>query len=107
MNTNKICTCGSPKTATAFVCKACRKAINDFLRFYRIYEPNYDKDKITDYIKTQGIGEVGICSICGGNFIYGGHNPYPVVEDPEASCCIRCDKNCVLPERIKKHFKAM
>jgi len=40
------------------------------------------------------------CCICGKEFIEWGNNPYPVVEDVNATCCDDCNAEYVIPARI-------
>jgi hypothetical protein len=45
------------------------------------------------------------CSICGTSFTRGGHNPWPIVKDPDKRCCDDCNAKVVVPERIKRIMK--
>jgi len=42
------------------------------------------------------------CSICGGVIVGMGNNPAPVVNDPGARCCDRCNWETVVPERVRR-----
>ena len=46
------------------------------------------------------IGETGVCCLCGGKYIKGGNNPFPLCADHETGrCCDRCDRETVQPAR--------
>ena len=45
-----------------------------------------------------------ICSIC-GKISYG--YPWPVVKEPDATCCDECNMKYVIPARIKKYTDSM
>lgn len=46
------------------------------------------------------IGESGVCCLCGGMYIKGGNNPFPLCADHEIGrCCDRCDREKVQPAR--------
>ena len=46
------------------------------------------------------IGETGVCCLCGGKYIKGGNNPFPLCADHETGrCCDRCDREKVQPAR--------
>ena len=42
------------------------------------------------------------CCICGQVCMDFGNNPWPVNNDKEARCCDRCNKEVVIPARIKQ-----
>lgn len=100
----KICACGNLKKPGALCCSECDKA----LRFYldiRAKDKGFNKVKFLESIrKNHGIGIAGKCSLCGGNYIFGGNNPQPVIDDYDARCCERCDAEIVLPARLN-HIK--
>jgi len=58
-------------------------------------------DEFLDRVIERGIDPVGECCLCEGNYIWGGNNPYPVVDDDESRCCTRCDVEVVTPTRIR------
>ena len=41
-----------------------------------------------------------ICAICGKVCRGYGNNPWPVVKDPDATCCDECNMKYVIPARI-------
>lgn len=41
------------------------------------------------------------CCICGKTFNDYGNNPAPVNNEPDARCCDMCNKEAVIPARIK------
>ena len=49
--------------------------------------------------------ENGICAICGGEYTWGGRNPYPVIDDEDSCCCAECDMRIVLPLRVAAFLK--
>jgi len=51
-----------------------------------------------EHMRNTGIGPVGVCSICGQRYTFGGNNPSPVVTDVDARCCKRCRDEVVVPE---------
>jgi hypothetical protein len=59
--------------------------------------PLLDKDTKRFFIEKLGKAEAtkALKNWCG-------HNPYPVIKDPEARCCGRCDRTAVIPTRIMK-----
>jgi hypothetical protein len=59
---------------------------------------------VTEFIRHMeewGIGPVGKCAICNGNYIYNGNNPRPVVKEEGTRCCLRCHNEIVNPARIE------
>ena len=42
---------------------------------------------------------IEICCLCGNGYIGFGNNAYPIKED---KCCDNCNKDYVIPERIKR-----
>ena len=102
----EVCACGSPKEAGVLCCPACDKALHQYLERRIKYEgTNFNK---TRFMKTvhekHGIGVSGKCSLCDGNYIFGGNNPQPVIDDYDARCCDRCSDTVVSAARIN-HIK--
>ena len=109
------CACGRPKERNEVACPACMKEL--------IYNmaPHVTPDKqiatlagyisLDDYLgrlKKRGVGPTGKCAICGGNYVLGGHNPHPALEDEDARCCGRCNDNVVVTardEEILRNYK--
>jgi len=48
----------------------------------------------------QEIKETGRCSICWGQYVRWGNNPEPVMDYP-ARCCDSCNRQVVIPTRLK------
>ena len=46
------------------------------------------------------MNEVKKCCICGCKFTGWGNNPWPLDEDPNATCCDNCNAEKVIPARI-------
>ena len=99
----KICACGSPKKAGALCCDVCDDALHNYMENRTKREgANFSKSQFKKYVnKRQGIGVAGKCSLCDGNYILGGNNPQPVIDDFDARCCDLCDDGVVMPARIK------
>ena len=57
------------------------------------------EENILGFAAKEGINPTGTCCICGKEYVLGGYNPFPVVEDRDARCCRSCDKGYVLPTR--------
>jgi hypothetical protein len=58
-------------------------------------------DEFINHIKERGIGPVGTCAICGGNYVFGGNNPRPVATGKNDRCCARRNEEIVMPARFK------
>ena len=99
----KICACGNPKKAGALSCDVCDKALRRYLD-RRVKFEGLDRNKLIRSINKHGIGVSGKCSLCGENYIFGGNNPQPVIDDYDARCCDKCDDEIVGPARIN-HIK--
>ncbi len=41
------------------------------------------------------------CCICGQLFMGMGNNPWPVIDEDDASCCDLCNQYIVVPARIE------
>jgi len=104
-----VCACGNPKDVGALCCDACDKALHYYLDFRTKYE-GLDKAKFLKAMrKSHGIGVAGKCSLCDGNYIFGGNNPQPAIDDYDARCCKKCEVAVVGPARanhIRKYGKA-
>ena len=105
----KVCACGNPKEAGALSCDVCDKALRHYLE-RRAKWASFDKTKFLEHIrKNHGIGVAGKCSLCDENYIFGGNNPQPVIDDYDARCCDRCCEEIVGPARdnhIRKYGRA-
>ena len=105
-----ICACGENKKAGSLSCKACEKALNTYLDLRSIKEPGFNRASfIKGLYKYRGIGISGKCSLCDENYIFGGNNPKPVINDFDARCCELCNEVIVNParwEHIQKHGRA-
>ena len=100
----EVCACGSPKEAGELSCSVCDKALNNYLERREKYE-GFNKTKFMKSIrKDHGIGVAGKCSLCDGNYIFGGNNPQPVIDDYDARCCDGCSDTVVSAARIN-HIK--
>jgi len=96
----KSCACGNPKEAGALCCSICDKALHDYLE-RRIKYEGLNKAKFMKSIrKDHGIGVAGKCSLCDGNYIFGGNNPQPIIDDYDARCCDNCEETFVLKARM-------
>lgn len=42
----------------------------------------------------------GVCCLCGGRFTLYGNNPWPLA-DASKRCCNRCNREKVIPARIR------
>ena len=94
------CACGNPLGSRKLACSECNRDFIYTIKRFRSYsEAQYEG--ILEYVKTKGIGPVGQCVLCGGNYIFNGHNPAPVVKDDGARCCRVCNESVVLPTRFK------
>ncbi len=79
---------------------------------YTIIQPSglrYDRS-IEDLESTASIimEDTGTCCICGGTYYTGGNNPEPVMplNDGENRCCRTCDRNIVIPARLREPVSA-
>ena len=100
----EVCACGNSKKAGALSCEICDKALCYYLE-HRVKYEGLDKARFLKHIrKNNGIGVAGKCSLCDGNYIFGGNNPQPVIDDYDARCCEQCDVEIVVPARIN-HIK--
>lgn len=102
----KVCACGNAKESGALSCRICDKALRRYLDRRARYE-GLDEAKFWEFIRDKhGIGVAGKCSLCGENYIFGGNNPQPVIDDYAARCCDKCNDTIVAPARsnhIKKY----
>lgn len=100
----RFCACGNSKKQGALSCSVCAKALQYYLERRTKYE-GLNKAKFLKSIrKNHGIGVAGKCSLCDGNYIFGGNNPQPIIDDYDARCCDRCNDTIVSPARIN-HIK--
>lgn len=118
-NINEVCVCGNQKSPNAIGCHACVQALlHDIAsRLTTSWgQPAIDLGKrsleevILTYasiFKEMGSESVGTCCICGGRYVFGGCNPYPVVDDESARCCTLCDDRIVQPTRLEKMQEAL
>ena len=96
----KICACGNAKEPGELCCLVCDKTLAWYLE-RRSKREGLNKAKFLKSIrKDHGIGVAGKCSLCDGNYIFGGNNPQPVIDDYDARCCDKCDAEVVMPTRI-------
>jgi len=96
----KVCACGSPKEAGLLCCPVCNEALNHYLERRAKYESLNKTKFLKSMRKNHGIGVAGKCSLCDGNYIFGGNNPQPVIDNYDARCCDRCDGTVVWQARI-------
>jgi hypothetical protein len=94
------CICGNKKNANTLPCTDCRRDIDNFLSSRTFMGVRVNKSRFYSYFKQSGFGLVGTCAICGSNYILGGNNPAPIINDQDARCCQRCNNNEVIPARI-------
>ena len=100
----KVCACGSPKKAGALSCDVCDKALQQYLE-RRSKREGLNKSRFLKSIRQgHGIGVSGKCSLCDDNYIFGGNNPQPVIDDYDARCCDKCSDTVVVSARIN-HIK--
>jgi len=98
----KVCAYGDSKKTGALCCPACDKALHQYLE-RRNKNVCFNKTEFLKYMrKDHGIGVAGKCSLCDGNYIFGGNNPQPIIDDYDARCCDRCEEDVVFPARIKR-----
>lgn len=91
----RVCACGNSKEKNSLSCSVCGKALHYYLERRTKYE-EFNKAKFLKSMrKNHGIGVAGKCSLCDGNYIFGGHNPQPVIDDYDARCCDRCNDTMV------------
>jgi hypothetical protein len=45
-------------------------------------------------------GKTGTCALCGQEYHDHGHNPRPVLDDPDARVCATCNERVVIPARL-------
>ena len=45
------------------------------------------------------------CCFCEKEITGYGNNPWPLVTDRESRCCDDCNRNIVIPERVKRIMK--
>lgn len=102
-----FCECGNRKSPKDLVCPKCNVDLeNNIIARSMPWGNALTPDRETvrkvllKHAKEVGIGPVGTCAICGGHYIWGGNNPYPVITDKDARCCTRCDNAVVIPARI-------
>jgi hypothetical protein len=99
----KQCVCGSPKPIGPYCCEKCRDDW-DYIVIRRLTDEDSIEREI-EIAEKYGLGPAGVCCICGGNFVWGGNSPWPVVEprgDENPRCCARCNDEVVIPARIEK-----
>ena len=89
-----VCVCGNTKEISDLGCPACLEAIQYVIDTGII--PNIGT------LKNRGFNPAGKCSLCSGNYVLGGNNPQPVIEDFNARCCHKCNYTVVLSARIKE-----
>ena len=98
----KTCACGNSKQAGVLSCAVCEKALRWYLDRRAKYE-GFNQARFIKYInKDHGIGIAGKCSLCYGNYIFGGNNPQPVIDDYDARCCDKCNFEIILPTRFNE-----
>lgn len=105
----KTCACGNSKGAGALCCSVCDKSLSLYLDHRVKYEGLNKAKFLKSMRKDHGIGVAGKCSLCEGNYIFGGNNPQPVIDDYDARCCDVCNDTVVTPARfnqIKKYGRA-
>ena len=96
----KVCACGSSKRAGALCCSICDKPLSHYLERRTRYE-GFNKTQFLKSIRRDhGIGVAGKCSLCDGNYIFGGNNPQPVIDNYDARCCDKCNDTIVSQARI-------
>jgi len=95
------CACGNPTRSKWLACSDCNSDFKYRLRGFKI-NPFFDLDAFIQRVQTKGIGPVGQCIICGGNYTFGGQNPSPVAKDDGAKCCGYCNDYVVTPKHLKK-----
>lgn len=98
----KICACGNSKQAGVLSCAVCEKALRHYLDHRTKYEGLNQAAFIKNISKKHGIGVAGKCSLCDGNYIFGGNNPQPVIDDYDARCCEKCNTEIVDPARLRR-----
>ena len=100
-----VCSCGNPKPSGVLCCDTCIDALEYYL-YLRAMREGLDLEKFFENMwDDYGVGVAGKCSLCNGNYIFGGNNPQPVINDYNARCCERCNEEIVKPERIKNLYK--
>lgn len=91
------CECGNLMLSSDTACKSCMRDLKN-----RIKKDTADEAKINEFLKAvKSIGSVGKCAICGENYVWGGYNPSPVIEDKEFRCCSYCNDNEVMTARFE------
>lgn len=103
------CACGKPMKATALACVKCSEDLNYIIKKRSTEDGSIytltgkiTLEQFLDYIKETGLGSVGKCVFCGGNYVLGGNNPRPVVKDADARCCAQCNDNFVIKTRLNE-----
>lgn len=99
-----VCACGNLKDSGELSCPECDKALRYYLDICAKHEGLNKAEFLKSIRENRGIGVAGKCSLCGGNYIFGGNNPQPVIDDYDACCCERCDAEIVTPARFR-HIK--
>ena len=93
----EVCTCGNPTNRGGYVCDNCA---DDCVAWFMLYDG--DNQEYFEYVFRQPIDSTGQCAICEKNYILGGYNPHPVVDEKKARCCTHCNNTIVIPERMKR-----
>jgi len=100
----KVCACGNNKRAGDLCCSVCDISLHHYLE-YRSKCVGLNKAEFLESMrKDHGIGVAGECSLCDGNYIFGGNNPQPVIDDYDARCCDRCN-GMVVSQARASHFR--
>jgi len=105
----KVCACGNSKGAGTLCCSVCDATLKDYLERRAKWEGLNKASFLKHLRKNHGIGVAGKCSLCDGNYILGGNNPQPVIDDYDARCCDRCNYTVVLEARdihLRKYGRA-
>ena len=78
-----ICACSNHKQIGELCCVKCKISLEWYLDL-RTKQEGLDRKKFWQTLNRQGIGVAGKCSLCEGNYIFGGNNPKPVINDYDA-----------------------
>jgi len=107
MNETKKCACGNAKLENEIACPECMEDLEYIIASQMTKDGKiltaFDEMTVGEFITScpeHGIGPVGICAICGGHYVFGGNNPYPVIDDEESRCCSKCNREFVIPTRM-------
>lgn len=105
----KKCICGYMIRDDVSACFECSEEIKKII--YKNDTPEMQMPTLSglisleDYLEDivhNGFGPAGKCAICDGNYILGGNNPQPVIDDCDARCCVTCYSEIVTPIRLKQ-----